>query len=43
MLEKNEGAIKNGQSRDTGSIGCTRHIMKTNKAKTQHIKPNILE
>jgi hypothetical protein len=26
-----EGAIKNGQSRDTGNIGHTRHKMKTNK------------
>jgi hypothetical protein len=26
-----EGAIKNGQSRDTGNIGQTRHKMKTNK------------
>jgi hypothetical protein len=35
MLEKTEGAIKNGQSRDTGSIGHTRHITKVNKKKTQ--------
>jgi hypothetical protein len=33
MLEKTEGAIKNGQSRDTGSIGHTRHITKVNKKK----------
>jgi len=31
MLEKTEGAIKNGQSRDTGNIGNTRHRTKTNK------------
>ena len=30
-LEKTEGAIKNGQSRDTGNIGYTRHRTKTNK------------
>ena len=29
MLEKTEGAIKNGQSRETGNIGHTRH--RTNK------------
>ena len=26
-------AIKNGQSRDTGNIGCTRHRTKTSKTK----------
>ena len=31
--KKTEGAIKNGQSRDTGNIGYTTHRMKTNKAK----------
>ena len=30
MLEKTEKAIKNGQSRDTGNIGHTKH-KKTNK------------
>jgi hypothetical protein len=30
-LEKTEGAIKNGQSRDTGNIRYTRHRTKTNK------------
>jgi hypothetical protein len=29
MLEKTEGAINNGQSRDTGNIRYTRH--RTNK------------
>ena len=29
MLEKTEGEIKNGQSRDIGNIGYTRH--RTNK------------
>jgi hypothetical protein len=29
--KKTEGAIKNGQSRETGNIGHTRHRMKTNK------------
>jgi len=33
MLEKTEGAIKNGQSRGTGNIGYTKHKMKTNKTK----------
>jgi hypothetical protein len=32
-----EGAIKTGQSRETGSIGYTRHKTKTNKTKTQEI------
>jgi len=38
MLEDTEGAIKNGQSRETGNIGYTRHKMKTkqNKNTTQH-------
>jgi hypothetical protein len=31
-LEKTEGAIKNGQSRETGNIGHTRHRTKTSKA-----------
>jgi hypothetical protein len=31
MLEKTEGEIKNGESRDTGNIGHTRHRTKTNK------------
>jgi hypothetical protein len=25
MIEKTEGTIRNGQSRDTGNIGHTRH------------------
>ena len=36
MIEKTEGTITNGQSRDTGNIGHTQHRMKTNK--TQHSK-----
>ena len=28
-----EGAIKNGQSRETGNIGYTRHKTKTNQNK----------
>jgi hypothetical protein len=36
--EKTEGAIKNGQSRETVNIGFTRHRTKTNKTKTQHRK-----
>ena len=33
-LEKTEGAIKNGQSRDTGNIEHTRHMTQTNKTNT---------
>jgi len=33
MLDKNEWAIKNEQSRETGNIGYTRHKTKTNKTK----------
>ena len=33
MLQKTEGAIKNGQSRDTGNIETTRHGTKTEKTK----------
>ena len=36
MLENSEGAIKNVQSRETGSIGYTRHKAKKNITKTQH-------
>ena len=36
MLENTKGAIANGQSRETGNVGHTRHNTKTNKAKTQH-------
>jgi hypothetical protein len=39
MLEKTEGEIRNGQSRDTGNIGHTRYRTKTNKTKQkQHSK-----
>jgi hypothetical protein len=39
-LEKTKGPIKNGQSRETGNIGYTRHRTNTNKTKniTQKIK-----
>ena len=30
QLEKTEGTIKNGQSRETGTIGYTRHMTNTN-------------
>ena len=30
MIEKTEGAIQNGQSRETGNIGQTRHQTKKN-------------
>jgi hypothetical protein len=33
QLEKTEGAIMNGKSRDTGNTGHTIHRMKTNKTK----------
>jgi len=33
-----EGAIKNGQSRETDNIGYTSNRVKTNKRKTQHRK-----
>ena len=36
MLEKTEEAIKNGQSRDTGNIGYTRHKTKTIQRNWQH-------
>ena len=41
MLEKTEGAIENGQSRDTGNIGYTIHRTKTNttqKHNTENLK-----
>jgi hypothetical protein len=31
MLDKPEGAIKNGKSREAGNIGYTRHRKKKNK------------
>ena len=39
MLEKAEGPIKNGQSRETGNIRYTRRKTKANKTKniTQHV------
>ena len=36
MLENTEGAIKNGQSRETGNIGYTRYKTKTNKTKQNY-------
>ena len=40
MLEKPEGKIKNGQSREAGNIGFSRHRPKTNKTNniTQKLK-----
>ena len=35
MLEKTKGIIKNGQSKDIGNFGHTRHRTKTKKKKTQ--------
>ena len=37
-LEKMEGAIKNGQSKETGNIGYTRRKTKTNKTQHQKLK-----
>jgi hypothetical protein len=39
MLENTEGAIKNGQSRETDNIGYTKHKTKTNITKntTQYV------
>jgi len=34
MLEKTEGSIKNGQSRETGNTMYTRHRTRTSKPKT---------
>ena len=36
MLENTEVAIENGESRETGNQGYTRHKTKTHKTKTQH-------
>jgi hypothetical protein len=33
IQRKPKGAIKNGESRDTGNMGYTRHSMKTSKRK----------
>jgi hypothetical protein len=52
MLEKTKGVIKNGQSRETGNIGYTRHKTKSKQkhnticvrhryAQTNKIKVNI--
>jgi len=38
MLEKTEGQIKNGQSRDTGDIGYTRRRQTKTKSTTQKTK-----
>ena len=49
MLEETEGAIKNGQSRESGNIGYRRHKMKTIKTttttkqnKTQYVLDTII-
>ena len=36
MLEKAEGTIQNGQSRDTGNSGHTRHKSKINKTQNHY-------
>ena len=38
-LEKTEGAVKNGQSRDIGNSRHTRHRTKTNKTNKRQRKP----
>jgi hypothetical protein len=45
-LEKTEGPIKKGQSRDTSNIGQTRHMTMTNKTKksqqnTENLKDEL--
>jgi hypothetical protein len=40
MLEKTEGAITNGQPRNSGNIGHTRHRTKVNK---KQIKKNTTQ
>jgi hypothetical protein len=35
-VRENQREINNGHTRETGSIGYTRHKTKTNKSKTQH-------
>ena len=40
MLEKTEGEINNGQSRETGNTGYTRHRTMTNKTKITTQKTN---
>jgi hypothetical protein len=40
-LENTEWAIKNGQSRETGNIGHTRHRKETNKAQSRKQKKFI--
>jgi len=42
MSEKTERVINNGQSRDTGNIGYTRHRTKIN-TKTLHYTENLKE
>ena len=36
MLEKTNGAMKNGQSRETGNIGYIRHRTKPSKAQKHY-------
>jgi hypothetical protein len=43
MLEKTEGATKNGRSRDTGNIGHTRHRTKTNNNNNKKPKHNTTQ
>ena len=40
MIEKTEGVIKNGQFKDTGNIGYTKHRGGKIKKKTQKQKQN---
>ena len=41
-LEKPEGGIHNGQSREIGNIGYTRHTTKTNQTKNTTQKTEML-
>jgi len=40
MLEKTEGAIENGQSRNTGDFGHTKHRMTTSKTRQENTTLN---
>ena len=43
MLEKTEGVIKNGQSRETGNTGYTRQTKQktTTHKQRSHLKPRV--
>jgi len=43
MLEKTEGEIKNGQSRETRNIGYTRHKMEKKQNKNKNTTQYVLD